>query len=120
MEDQGLEYEFHDGDIIVPSISEDVCKRLNELNAFLKERGATMLIAAYPIAGNEYTPDLELYETFQTQLAQKLNAPVISDYTDYIYDEKYFYDTVFHLNSEGRKLRTNQLIEDLKNYLSGE
>lgn len=116
--DQGLEYEFQDGDILVPSISDDVCERLNELNTYLKERGATMLIAAYPIAENEYTPDPELYETFQSNLAQKLEAPIISNFTDYIFDEKYFYNTAFHLNSEGRKLRTNQLIKDLSNYLA--
>jgi len=31
-----------------------------------------------------------------------------------MYDYKYFFDTRFHLTTEGAKLRTKQLIEDLK------
>lgn len=117
-EDHGLEYEFKAGDIIVPSISDNVCERLNELNQYLSQQGATLLIAGYPIALNEFTPDLELYENFQTELEQKIDAPVISNYTNYVYDEKYFYNASLHLNNEGKKIRTAQLINDLENYLS--
>lgn len=117
-EDHGLEYEFKAGDIVVPGISDNVCERLNELNQYLSQQGASLLIAGYPIALNEFTPDLELYKSFQAELEQKLDAPVISDYTDYVFDEKYFYNFSLHLNNEGKSLRTAQLINDLENYLS--
>lgn len=118
-EDSGLEYVFKAEDAYVPRISDNVCERLNELNQYLSQRGATLLIAGYPIAKNEFTPNPELYEKFQAELEQKLDIPVISDYTDYIYDEKYFYNAPLHLNNEGKKIRTAQLISDLENYLSG-
>ncbi len=114
--DNGLECQIEK--IEVPQISDNVCERLNELNKYLTSHGATMLIAGYPIAQNEFTPALELYDEFQATLNQKLDAPVISNYFDYIYDEKYFYNTRFHLNNEGKKIRTAQLISDLKYYLS--
>ncbi len=114
--DSGQEYEFEEGDIVVPEISNNVCDRLNELNEYLKERGATLLIAAYPIALIDSTPSPGSYIEFQNKLEEKLNAPVISDYTDYFYPEEYFWDTEYHLNSIGRRARTSQLIEDMEGY----
>lgn len=119
LETPGLEYVFKPEDVTVPQISDNTCERLNELNKYLSERGATMLIAGYPIAKNQFTPEPELYSNFQTELAQKLDSPIISKYTDYIYDQKYFYDSTYHLNDEGKKLRTEQLINDLKEFLAG-
>ncbi len=114
--DNGLESEITE--ISVPGISDNVCERLNELNEYLLAQGATMLIAGYPILQNQFTPASELYDNFQIELEQKLDAPIISNYSDYMYDEKFFYNSVFHLNNEGKKLRTLQLIKDLENYLS--
>ena len=88
--DNGQEYIFKDGDIFVPQISDNVCERLNDLNIYLKERGATLLIAGYPITKNETTPEAELYIKFQKELEEKLDVPVISDFTDYFYPENYF------------------------------
>ena len=39
---------------------------------------------------------------------------------DLIFDRKYFFDTSYHLNSEGRRLRTNLIIKAIQNnVLSG-
>lgn len=46
-------------------------------------------------------------------LEEVVDCEVISEFTDYIYDDKYFFGTRFHLTTEA-KLRTKQLIEDLK------
>lgn len=114
--DNGQEYIFKDGDIFVPQISDNVCERLNDLNIYLKERGATLLIAGYPITKNETTPEAELYIKFQKELEEKLDVPVISDFTDYFYPENYFLNTEYHLNTLGKRERTAQLISDLKRY----
>ncbi|MDE7333513.1 MAG: hypothetical protein K2O16_15085 [Lachnospiraceae bacterium] len=114
--DNGQEYVFKDGDIFVPQISDNVCDRLNELNIYLKERGATLLIAGYPITQIDSTPEAGLYMEFQKELEEKLNAPVISDFIDYFYPENYFLNTEYHLNTVGKKARTNQLISDIQRY----
>ncbi len=41
---------------------------------------------------------------------------MISDYRDYCYDVSYFYDGMYHLNTEGARKRTSQLIMDLEQY----
>ncbi len=60
----------------------------------------------------EGTTDESIYE-FYTCLAEKLSCRIISDINDYILPEEYFYDTNFHLNDVGVKIRTGLLARDL-------
>ena len=116
-DDDGQIYEFKPGDITLPQISNNVILRLNELNTYLTDQGATLLLAGYPIADTVDRPSDEMFRSFRQELAKQMDAPVISDYTDYIYPESYFFDTSFHLNTNGKKARTQQLIKDLQAYL---
>ena len=75
-----------------------------------------MLIAGYPIGNGEFTPDVQEFINFQNDLENKLDAEVISDYRDYMFHYKYFYNTNLHLNNQGKKLRTQQLISDLEKW----
>lgn len=118
-EDNGLECSMAAGSIEVSEISDNVVQRLNELNEYLRERGATLLLAGYPIADTFDRPVDEKYDLFQKELMEKMEVPVISNYLDYVYPVDYFYNTRFHLNNEGKEIRTRQLIEDLQMYLSG-
>ena len=100
---------------------EDVCiDRLNALNQYVTERGAVMLVAGFPVMDCAYTPPVEDYIRFQTTLEERLDCPVISDCRDYFLDYEYFYDTPYHLTNEGAKLRTRQLILDLRRYLESQ
>jgi hypothetical protein len=38
---------------------------------------------------------------------------VVSSARDYVYDESFFFDTVFHLNADGRALRSARLAADI-------
>lgn len=101
-------------------INETTAARLNELNTYLTERGAKMVIAAYPVAVCETTPSEQEYYDMGKEMAEALDCPVISDFRDYRYDTSYFYDTYAHLTDAGVQLRTKQLIADLQGYLDGE
>lgn len=103
--------------VIFPGIDDTAVKRLNALNDYCKERGATMVIAAMPIADGKYTASREDYESFEKELSQRLDAPVISEFTDYFIPYEYFFDTEYHLTNEGVRIRTDLLIQDLKTYL---
>lgn len=111
----GTEIDFA-STIYVPSVSKECACRLNKLNQYIIDHGATMLIAAQPIPEGEYTPDEKEYIQFQNELENHLDAPVISDFTDYLMDYKYFYNSIYHLNSEGADIRTKQLIKDIKRW----
>lgn len=108
-------YTFQDS-VVPPKINDITINRINELNQWLEEQGATLLVAAYPIGEGELTAPKETFEAFQKELEERLDCEVISQYTDYMYDYDYFYDTNFHLTSEGAEIRTEQLIKDIQNW----
>lgn len=112
-----LEYEFAKNSVKVPEIDEDNVKRINELNSYCESKDAKLVIAGYPIASGEYTPAAEKYEQFQSELEARMKCEIISDFTDYFIEYKYFYNTALHLNEDGVEIRTEQLIKDLKEWI---
>ena len=110
-------YVFHENSNTLPQINEICMERLNALNSYMTERGATLLVAGYPIADGQYTPAKDEYVHFQNELQNKLDCKVISDFTDYFLDYRYFYDTAYHLNDEGVEIRTNLLIKDVEQWM---
>lgn len=119
-EDNGCEYNFGEIQSIVPDISDNVVERLNSLNEYLDSKGATLLLAGYPIADTASRSSDDEFINFGNELKEKMDAIVISNYTDYIYPCDYFFNTNLHLNNVGKEVRTNQLIEDLKEYFKEE
>ena len=110
-------YEFGPGIVEVPQINDTCINRINALNADLKERGATLVIAGYPIGSGAYTPDTAEFDAFESELRARVDCPVISHYRDYLIPYQYFYNTCFHLSHDGADIRTEQLIQDLKQWL---
>ncbi len=107
---------FKEGSITVPEINDICINRLNALNDYILDVEATLLIAGYPIGYGEYTPSSNEYDAFQEELESKLRCEVISNFTDYFIPYEYFYDSKYHLTSDGADIRTRQLIDDLHNY----
>lgn len=93
-------------------------ERLNQLNRQLAEQGAVLLIGGVPVADGELTGDKTPFYTLEQDLRSQLDCPVIYHTQDYFFPYEYFYDTNFHLNGEGARLRTQQLIQDLQQYLN--
>lgn len=120
--DEGLKDEseiFRLGIEKLPEVNDTCISRLNALNRYAKERGATLLVAGYPISRGKYSPPAEGYDRFQSELRDKLDCPVISDFRDYFMPYSCFYDTRLHLNKEGARIRTQQLISDIKRWQAG-
>ncbi len=109
---------FTEGSVVVPQVGEETAARLNELNRYILSQGANLVVAGYPIGSGEFTPAEAEFDAFEAQLREALDCPVISRFADYYLPYSCFYDTVFHLNDEGVKLRTGQLIADLKSWMN--
>ncbi len=112
----GETYEFTDGSVYDLEISDKRMESINQLNDWILKQGGTLLVAGWPLALTEEMPDEMQYEELQNKLEEKLQCEIISDITNYIFDRKYFYDTIYHLNDEGTVIRTLQLIEDLERW----
>jgi len=48
---------------------------------------------------------------FFKTLHEKSTIPLLTPLEDVCLPDKYFFDTAYHLNAEGRRLRTERLIE---------
>lgn len=112
----GDKFTFFDGCIKIPEINDKCINRINKLNEYVKSKGATLVIAAYPIADGEFSPPDETYTEFEKELRSKVDCDVISNYLDYKIPYEYFFDASGHLSAEGADIRTKQLIKDLKRW----
>lgn len=108
------EYEFKAGDVGVSGINSYCINRLNKLNRYCTEHGATMVVAGYPVADGEYTPDKAQFVERWDELKRVLDCTVISDIEDYFFPYSDFYNTSLHLNDSAVMRRTQQFISDLK------
>lgn len=86
---EGNQYTF-EGEVGVPKIGDISVRRINALNEYLTKRGASLVVASYPIGNGRLTVDASEFISFQEQLAEELDCPVISNYVDYMFDYKYF------------------------------
>ena len=91
--------------------------------ALLREKGAECLLSYCPININALTENSktkDYQKKYQESAAKKYDSIIISDLTNYIMSGKYFYNTDMHPNTEGTKIRTAQLVADIKAYLNSE
>ena len=102
-------------DLSADIISDDFIDYLNGYIDDCSERGADVWFSFCPINRSGLkagTTDGSIYE-FYRYLSEKLHCRVISDINDYILDREFFYDTNFHLNDIGVRIRTQTLARDI-------
>ena len=97
------------------TLNEQLRDYWNDYNKYVLSKGATLYMSAPPILS--VTLDVDL-DAMQKQLDDELDFPMISNLKDYIYPLEDFYDTGFHLNDNGKVLRTQQFIKDLSAVLN--
>lgn len=108
--------ESYDGSSFTTAVlSDTMADYWNDYAALAAEKGATLYMSSPPILEHQKPDNLA---AFQQELADRLDFAVISSFEDYVYPYSYFYDTGFHLNDAGVKLRTAQLIDDLQRQLA--
>lgn len=91
--------------------------RWNEQNRWFAAHGATILLAGYPIPCGKYTPPVQEFLAARKEIETKVEIPLISNFTDYMFGYDLFYDGNGHLTDEGAILRTEQLIKDLQGWM---
>ena len=86
----------------------------------MKKKGVRVYFANTPYIASETNIDVQQQSEsgFLGELASV--GCMLDQRQDLIFDRKYFFDTSYHLNSEGRRLRTNHIIKAIQNnVLSG-
>jgi hypothetical protein len=91
---------------------------INQFKTLCKQKGAKLLISYVSYPKSEYQKNKKAINDLNILLHQEItNVPFINKPEDYIFDDNLFFDTVYHLNREGREKRTKSFIEDLKPFI---
>ena len=83
------------------------------IDSFTK-RGITVMLSYPSYEKQSFRNSAALIQELDMLFRTKENLLVISTPEFYCYPAEYFYDTPYHLNMEGRAVRTSQLIHDLQ------
>lgn len=118
---ENLMEQYYEPNILIDLDSSIVDKEfldyLNEYIAYCKSVGARVFFQFCPmnrLGLNERSLDEEKRYAFEKYLRKNLDCTLIaSSIEDYIYDEAYFYDSNFHLNSTGASMHTMNVTRDL-------
>lgn len=84
---------------------------LNEFYNFAlaKEASVFFIYPTYPLS--EYNIYSEIIEKVKSKLSANLQIEIINQPEDLVFGDDMFFDTIFHLNKEGREKQTQKYIE---------
>ena len=74
------------------------------------------LIALHPILAKQSLSNKNV-ENISKNVINHLPMPYITRQDDYIFDTSYIFDYSFHLNKNGRELRSSKVVVDLKKFI---
>jgi hypothetical protein len=105
-------------------LCDDFAEYLNEFVKFSERKGAEVYFnfppmnrLAVPQYGDNDNDNEAVYD-FYLHFTQMLDCEIIGNINHYIIDERYFYDSNYHLNDSGVLIRTALLAEDIKRALN--
>jgi hypothetical protein len=80
----------------------------------MNARGVAVLASYTPLQAGAYAENRGVYEALHERIGAMAPLAAPSAPSDFVFDTTKFFDTVYHLNAEGRPLRTQRIIEDLQ------
>ena len=98
--------------------NEQSYSRLNTYYDDFTSRGIKVLFSYAPLDDEGITYDdrvAGIPSQYENNCNNNYHAEIISSLDTYIMDDIYFYDTDYHLTTEGAEVRTTNLIKDLRN-----
>lgn len=84
-------------------------KSLNEFKAELKE--VDIFFTFPPFAASSFDADMSAINKLKKDFTNDLAIEVVGTPEDFVFEDRYFYDTYYHLTEEGRVLRTKKQIQ---------
>ncbi len=90
---------------------------LNELNDYAAQKQVRVFLLFPPISQFHYEQNRKLIDYVYQRLKKELRIPILSSPQDNTYPLSDFFDTVYHLNSQGKSKRTAALLSILRRAL---
>lgn len=110
--------EITDGtDLTGNGIDPEVIGYIQAFARGLEARGVNVVISYSPILRSYYERHRFVVDDVHTRMAMDPSIRIPSPPADYVYEPPSFFDSVYHLNAEGRQVRTLQVVHDLEQAL---
>lgn len=93
---------------------------ISELNQFYQyalEKNVKVFYLFPPYPKLEFEKNKDVIKLLRKDLEKKLRMPILGQPKDFVFNDSLFFDTVYHLNKDGRDIRTKKLIKLLNDYL---
>jgi hypothetical protein len=87
---------------------------MNDFAGFVQAHDARFLLVFPALPEAQYKINHEQIEYAYSRLKAEAHFAVLGSPRDYLFPTSYFFDTVYHLNRQGRAARTEKLINALK------
>lgn len=97
------------------AISTMFLEHIESFNTLCNSKGAKFYITFPPIEESQYD---RRFRDDIISLKENSVIKFIGDPADYMYSVEYFYDSSYHLNGLGRDIRSNKLINEIKNIIN--
>jgi hypothetical protein len=108
-------YDLEDGlDATALPVDPEIFDLLQDFATRMQARGVHVLMSYSPALRSYYDRHQASLDHLQELVAEHPPLAAPSPPNTYVYDQNMFFDTVYHLNADGRPVRTRQLIQDLQ------
>jgi len=97
---------------------EDAIGMLNDFDTYVRSRGARAFVTFPPVPTVLHPRDKQFADNVYQHLKSDCRMGILSSPESYFFSLNYFYDNVYHLNAQGREIRTQRLSDDLNSALS--
>lgn len=102
-------------DISNVSISKNSIKYLKEFKDFIESKGASVYFVSPPLIRDSVVCDYSEFIKLKELEEEQIGIPYISDPVQYLYPSEWMSNANYHCNSVGEDVRTEMLINDLRN-----
>ena len=89
-------------------------KDLNSIASRAKEEKAHAYFLFPSYIDRSYVINVAPIDSLRRKLVRGMNIPILGTPKDFVMNKEYFFDTRYHLNREGRDLRTSRMIQVLR------
>jgi len=100
------------------TINDETIRVINQFDTNAKQVGAQVFVIFPPLPEKQARENREQIEAIYKHLQQQSSMTLLGAPTDYVFPVSYFFDTVYHLNRQGRDARTEKVINALKSAAS--
>jgi len=84
---------------------------INEFHLHINAKGAKVIFLYPNFTRSDFEKNSDTIAWLDKLLREKLTVEILCTPSDFVFDDSYFFDTTYHLDADGRKMRTDRMIE---------